>query len=161
MAPLFKGIPTVPDVFLEPPDVSGLRSCTRNHLKRPYAVLGCWVRRVTNNLNNLTVSDGGGNSVKAAWRVCRGGPAFASRSWPSSSLKEPSSQALTLFEMGRFVAWRLRCLFLWECWRGLGHFWSCWACLGYGPPSESTFKKAVCWILPFGGAHDKSLKYAS
>ena len=46
-------------------------------------------------------------------------------------------------------------LFLGECRRSLRHFWECQACLGYGPESGPTLKKALCQTPPFGGACDK------
>ena len=38
----------------------------------------------------------------------------------------------------KFITWRLRCFFLWECRRGPMYFWSCWACLGNSPEPRPT-----------------------
>ena len=46
--PLFRGMPTGPEAFLEPLCVSGQRLCARTHLKRPCATLARLVGRVTN-----------------------------------------------------------------------------------------------------------------
>ena len=101
----------------------------------------------------LTVSSGSGYSVEAAWHGCWG-----RRS--SSSVREPSLQALTLLGRARFMARCLRRLFLGECRQGSRHFWSRQACLGYGSLTGPTFKKALCHTCSLFGARDKERKYA-
>ena len=49
-------------------------------------------------------------------------------------------QALTILREARFIAWRLRCLFLGECQWELRHFWSCWAT----PQCPDPPKKRLC-----------------
>ena len=75
--------------------------------------------------------------------------------WPAySSLRGPSSLGGT-----RFIAWRLRRPFVWECRRGSRHFWECQACLGYSPAPEPTKKKSeLCHTHPVGGTEDKYWK---
>ena len=55
----------------------------------------------------------------------------------------------------RFIAWRLRCPFLGECRRAPKHFCCHRACLGYGPASGSTLKKASRQTCPIGVKYDK------
>ena len=82
--------------------------------------------------------------------VGRGAP------WPaSSSLRELSSQALTLLRGARFIVWRLRRPYLGECRLGpkaflepIGHFWATALCPD--PP-----KKALCHTRPVGWTCDK------
>ena len=50
----------------------------------------------------------------------------------SSSLRRAVPQALTLLGEARFIARRLKCLFLEECRRSPSHFWSRRGCLGFG-----------------------------
>ena len=100
------------------------------------------LRQILGNLLTLT----GNYSVKNAWCRCRGNPVCTSCGQPYLSLRGPSFQALTLLRGAWFIAWRLMCPFLGECWWGLKHFWSCHASLGYGPASRPTLKKP-CAIL--------------
>ena len=72
----------------------------------------------------------------------------------SSSFWGSSLQALTFFGGARFIAWRLRRLFLGECRLGPRHFWNCCAFLGYGPAPDPP-KKALCYTHPVGRTNDK------
>ena len=72
----------------------------------------------------------------------------------TSSLGEPSPQALTLLGGVRFIAWRLKRPFLGE-YRRISRHLGCRARLGYTPAPETTFKKALCHTCQFGGAVNK------
>ena len=63
-------------------------------------------------------------------------------------------QALTLLGGAKFIAWRLRRLFLRECQRNPMHFWRYQACLGYDLRPD-TSKKVWYHSRPVGGTNDK------
>ena len=79
-------------------------------------------------------------SVRRSGQGCHGSSGNRSR-FVLTGILEPQGaipQALTLLGEARLITWRLRCLFLGECRRGLRHFGECGACLGYGPVLEPT-----------------------
>ena len=67
--------------------------------------------------------------------------------WYTSSLRDPSPQALTLLGGVRFIAWRLRRPFLGEWRRGPRHLWECRGCLGYGPAPWPTVKRPCATLV--------------
>ena len=79
-------------------------------------------------------------SVRGSGRVCPGSSGSRSR-FALTGILEPQGavpRTLTLLEVTRFIAWRLRRTFLGECRRGPRHFDECRACLGYGPAPGPT-----------------------
>ena len=93
-APLFWEMPTGSEAFLGLPGTSRLQPCARTNLKK--GLVPHW------------------SSWWDGWQIQLTHQA-------SSNLRGPSPQALTL--LGRFIAWRLRRLFLREYWQGLRYFW--------------------------------------
>ena len=69
----------------------------------------------------------------------------------TSSLRRPSSLALTSLRGARFIAWRQRRPFLGQCRWDPRHFWECQARLGYGPALGSTLKKPCATLLQWDG----------
>ena len=94
-------------------------------------------------------------SVRRYGRVCPGSNGSRSRS-TLTGIFEPQgvvTQALTLLGGARFIAGRLKCLFLCECWRDLRHFWSSQACLCYGLAPRAHLKRPCATLV--GGTCDK------
>ena len=60
-------------------------------------------------------------------------------------------RTVLFFKGAKFIAWRLRCLFLVECRRSLRYFWSCRVCLDYSPVAGTLIKKGLCHIRTYVG----------
>ena len=139
--PLFKGMLTVLEAFLEPPGGSELQPYARTHLKNALRPTRLLVGRGPNTFYlirwsqllgyislDAVVSQGCLARVPERTSIC------VTRS--QLALLEPQgtvSQALTLLGGAWFIAWRLSPLFLRECRQGPRHFWECRAYLCCGP----------------------------
>ena len=129
------------------PGMCGLRPYTQTHLKKGL-VLHLPVRWGT-RLGLLT------NTAGPAPASCRGFFSGVSDIRTgrliSSSLRGPSSHALTLLGAFRFIAWCLRRPSLGECRRGPRYSWSHRARLSHGPVSGPTLKRPCATLVGLVG----------